>query len=115
LRAMRRRLATFSGRTARRLEARRRWGVEVAAAASVPGSQHPRHSHWLIPVRVADVARARAALRAVGIDGSSPSNLVSVGPAPGLLEALVFVPAYPELPRAARRSLIGALEALAPC
>jgi perosamine synthetase len=111
LRAMRRRLTTFPGRTARRLEARRRWGAEVAAATSVPGSQHACHSHWLIPVRVADVERAQSALRAIGIDGSSPSNLVCLGPAPSLMEGLVFVPAYPELPAAARRSLLGALEA----
>jgi hypothetical protein len=114
-RAVRRRLATFTGRTARRLEARRRWGVEVAASAFVPGAAHAAHSHWLIPVQVDDVERAQDALRAVGIDGSSPSNLVSLGPAPGPMERLVFVPAYPELPRAARRSLLGALEAHATC
>jgi perosamine synthetase len=112
---MRRRLATFPGRTARRLEARRRWGAEVAAAAFVPGAEHAAHSHWLIPVRVDDVERARAALRAVGIDGSSPSNLVSLGAAPGPMDHLVFVPAYPELPAAARRSLLHALEAHAAC
>lgn len=108
---LRHRLSTFARRSARRLEQRRLWGAEVASAVVVPGADHPVHTHWLIPVLVDDVETARASLRAVGIDASGPSNVVYLGPRPAIMDRLVFVPAYPELPPAARRSLLRALPA----
>jgi perosamine synthetase len=107
---MRYRLASFPRRTARRLEARRRWGAAVARAGNVAGADHAVHTHWLIPVLVDDLERARAALRAAGIDASGPSNVVYLGPRPAIMDRLLFVPAYPELPRATRRSILRAVE-----
>lgn len=93
---------------ASRLQARRAWGLEVAAAASVPGAAHAFHTHWLIPVRVADIASALAALRADGFDASGPSNVCALGGAVATdtLSRMIFVPAYPELPAAARGRIL---------
>jgi hypothetical protein len=102
------RLASVA-RTADRLAARRRWGAEVAAAAEVAGAAHPDHTHWLLPVRVADVAAARVGLRAAGIDVSGASNVVDLAPGSRGLEGIVFVPAYPELPRRRRRRVLASL------
>jgi perosamine synthetase len=108
-----RRLRCFAARTAGRLEARRSWGDQVAATVDVLGAHHGIHTHWLLPVRVDDVDAALAGLRAAGIDASGPSNVVDLDPRAQLMDRLVFVPAYPELSRGARRRLLGALPARA--
>ena len=86
----------------------------MAAASAVPGADHPDHSHWLIPVEVADVPAAMARLRAIGIDASGASNVVDLCPGSRLMTRVVFVPAYPELPAGARREILEALARDAP-
>ena len=104
------RLASFDGA---RLKARRAWGLEIVLATSVPGAAHSRHAHWLIPVRVPHIETALATLRAGGFDASGPSNVCALGGAVAsdTLAHLVFIPAYPELPRSARRKLLQLIEA----
>jgi dTDP-4-amino-4,6-dideoxygalactose transaminase len=96
-----------------RTEARAAWGRAVAAAVDVPGAAHPVHGHWLIPAQVRDAEAARAALHQAGIDASGPSNVVAIDDpeAAALIDHLVFVPAYPELPAPARTRLLEVLRA----
>jgi perosamine synthetase len=95
-----------------RTEARAAWGRAVAEAVDVPGAAHAVHGHWLIPARVRDAEAARAALQQAGIDASGPSNVVAIDDpeAAALIDHLVFVPAYPELPAPARTRLLDVLQ-----
>lgn len=69
---------------------------------SVPGDRAHLRTHWLFPVRAGEPRRLVERLRAAGVDASgATSNLVALtttGPAADLLDHVVYVPAYPELP-----------------
>ncbi len=107
------RLAAFG---ASRVDARAAWGRRVAAVAEVPGAAHAEHAHWLVPVLVDDPPAARAALARAGVDAEGPSNIVALGDAraAALLERLVFLPAYPELPEPTRAAALAAVTRRAP-
>lgn len=114
---LRRRLAGFDGsRVRRRAEA----GDALARAIGAPvvGQQQAPRTHWLFAVTADDPAALIAQLSAQGFDASQgATSLAPVGNAPrvrALLERIVFLPAWPEVPEAERmrlaQSVLAALE-----
>lgn len=103
---LRDRLARFDGE---RLARRAAVGEELVARAlgQVPGVGARYRTHWVLPIETQNPARLREALWRAGIDASGASNIKAVGGVAtrALVESLVFVPAYPELSRAARTAL----------
>ena len=107
---VRRQLARFpDGRLRRRTAA----GDDLAAACPVglprPGAA-VAGTHWLFPVVAADPDGLVARLRAAGFDAArGTSQIDAVEPAPPqarrMMDGIVFLPAYPELPAAERRRL----------
>ena len=81
----------------------------LGSSVCVPGCALPRHTHWLFPVLVSKPERLIAELRAAGFDATQGESLCVV-PAPDgrpettpataaqLLEKMVFVPAYIQMP-----------------
>lgn len=93
---------------------RARAAVGEALRARLPAwlpqpGERARRTHWLFPVRATDPADLVARLRRAGVDASAgTSNLVALtdaGPAADLMEHVVYVPAYPELPADAREAV----------
>lgn len=112
---LRRRLKTFD---AERL-ARRAARGEAAASSLPPSVFHPGRSagertHWVFPIALADPTRAIDTFRRHGFDATAAtSSIAALEPAPEaarLMEKVVFVPVYPELPDRAFRRLLGVLE-----
>ena len=116
-----RRLRTDDGE---RLRARTARGEQAARALQVaydlPGRSQPRLTHWLFPVVADDPQGLVADLRTEGFDASrGTSALVAVPAPPGrpeaepvaarrILERVVFLPVYPELPDRDLRRLLQA-------
>jgi dTDP-4-amino-4,6-dideoxygalactose transaminase len=118
-------LATLERRLRRRLAERIEGRVQVATALAarlpdtlqVPGLASGPHVHWVFPVIAQAPEALVRSLRRAGFDATSRSSLAVLlpppaaphgGAAPGaerLLEHIVFVPAYPELPPRARERL----------
>ncbi|HEY4221054.1 MAG TPA: DegT/DnrJ/EryC1/StrS family aminotransferase [Myxococcota bacterium] len=67
----------------------------------VPGERALGRTHWLFGIRSRDPVALREALLRTGVDASGASNILAVGGvrAQSLVDELVFVPIYPELPR----------------
>jgi perosamine synthetase len=105
LRLLRHRLGSFD---AARLVRRSALGEELAKALSQclshPGSGAHDRTHWVFPVTSGDPDGLIAALRAAGFDATrATTSIAAVGSPPPrraaeLMERVVFVPAYPELP-----------------
>jgi perosamine synthetase len=105
-----------------RLRARAGRGELVARALAdayhVPGRAQDRRTHWLFPITVDDAQALVDRLRDEGFDASrATSALVAVPAPPGrpeadpvaarrMLERIVFLPVYPELPDRALRRLL---------
>ena len=111
---LQRRLARFP---ADRLRARAAAGDELAAACG-PAVERPgsavASTHWLFPVVSADPEGLVARLRAAGFDAArGTSQIAAVDPAPPharrMMDGIVFLPAYPELPPGERRRLAALL------
>jgi perosamine synthetase len=105
---LRHRLRRFD---ASRLARRAALGQELAASLperlSNPGGAALDRTHWVFPVMAEEPAALISALRGAGFDATrATTSIAAVGsPAPRgaaeLMERVVFVPAYPELPRSA--------------
>jgi hypothetical protein len=108
------------------VERRAALGGEVVrrlpAALRAPGTRALAHTHWVFPVLAADPDRVAAVLRAAGFDATRRATLAVVAAPPDrpdldpiaarrLLEEIVYLPVYPELPAAARARLLDALGA----
>jgi perosamine synthetase len=100
---LRHRLRSFD---AARLARRAALGEELATTLrSQPGSTALDRTHWVFPVITEDPESFIAALRAAGFDATrATTSITAVGSPPPpraaeLMERVVFVPAYPELPR----------------
>jgi perosamine synthetase len=102
-----------------RLARRAALGDELAASLprglSHPGAAALDHTHWVFPVVPDDPGALIEALRAAGFDATrATTSIGAVGSPPppraaALMENVVFVPAYPELPRSAVERLRGVL------
>ena len=115
---LRRRLRTFDSE---RLARRAQRGEEAARALPRhvfnPGQTARERTHWVFPIAVRDPRRTIETLRAAGFDATAAtSSIAAIDPAPTrtarLMESVIFVPVYPELPERAFRRLLRALAAL---
>jgi perosamine synthetase len=113
---LRRRLRTFDSV---RLARRAALGEELAArlpCQSLPGRAALDRTYWVFPVVSDDPPRLIEILRSNGFDAiRATTSIAAVGSPPPprateLMDRVVFVPAYPELPRAAVDRLADALE-----
>jgi perosamine synthetase len=121
---LRRRLRTFDGkRLARRAERGERAAGVLPRSVFHPGRAAHDRSHWVFPIAVRDPQRTIARLRAAGFDATAAtSSIAAVEPPPQrqvrpeasawLMEHVVFVPVYPELPQRAFERLLQTLEGL---
>lgn len=112
----------------RRLRARAEAGDALAAALppglQALGAKAPRRSWWLFAVRAADPAALIAALRAEGFDATGGASRLAAARAPAdrpeleparvaeAMRAVVYLPAYPEMPAAERARLAAVLQRL---
>jgi len=106
---LRHRLRTFD---AARLRARAARGEALVAALPLhlvhPGDAALERTHWVFPVVTADVSTFVERLRASGFDATRATTSIDVVRAPAgrdepetarwLIDNVVFLPAYPELP-----------------
>ena len=115
------RLRTFDGaRLRRRAAAGERLNARLPAHLSLAGHRMESRSHWLFPVISREPDQLILACRRAGVDGARGASSVTVVLAPAgrpeadpvaarqMMAGLVFLPAYPELPR---RSLVRLVEA----
>jgi perosamine synthetase len=116
------RLRSFDGE---RLGRRAALGEELARALPPallqPGSDAVERTHWVFPVVSEDPTALVATLREAGFDATrATTSITAIAPPAGsrfrpptaatrLMDAVVFVPAYPELPPRARDALVAAL------
>jgi dTDP-4-amino-4,6-dideoxygalactose transaminase len=83
VRLVQRRLATFAGRGAKRLERRTGRGDQLAAslpAGMIVGGENYSHTFWVVPIRVANPREVLCALAAAGFDATGHSSLTVVPP-----------------------------------
>jgi perosamine synthetase len=122
VRVVHRRLATFDRqRLARRARLGERLAINLPETLAHPGRACLVRTHWVFPVVTTEPARLVENLRARGFDAApahATSAIAVVQTPPGaadpavarwLLEHVVFLPAYPELPERAARRLVEAL------
>ena len=112
---LRRRLRTFDAeRLARRAERGQKAAESLPRNIFHPGRRAGERTHWVFPIAMPDPKRAIEILRANGFDATAAtSSIVALEPAPEaarLMEKVVFVPVYPELPERAFRRLLEVLE-----
>ena len=103
-----------------RIQRRAERGERLAAALEpplfVPGRKALDHTHWVVPVVSPSPEMLIDALRAAGFDANTATTSIGVVPVPDgrpaaaraseLVDGLVFVPAYPELPESAFERLL---------
>jgi dTDP-4-amino-4,6-dideoxygalactose transaminase len=119
---LRRRLMTFDReRLRRRAERGERAARALPKGILQPGRDTPVRSHWVFPVACDEPERLIEALRAQGFDATAAtSSIASIAPPAGrtdldpraashLMERVVFVPVYPELPERAFTRLLDVL------
>jgi dTDP-4-amino-4,6-dideoxygalactose transaminase len=106
------RLRTFDAARLRRRAAAGEWlGAYLPGDLKHPGSRAENRTHWLFPVVSSRPDDLISACRRAGIDAARGASSVSVVAAPvgrpesephearRMMASLVFLPAYPELPR----------------
>lgn len=99
-----------------RIEQRAAAGEWLRERVGCVGAKLERRTHWLFAVSAESPDELVRQLRAEGFDGArgtSTINVVPGGATPALnrlLERIVFVPAYPEIPRADLERLARLLE-----
>jgi hypothetical protein len=88
----------------------------------LPGRRMERHTHWLFQVVSSEPDELIHACRRAGIDAARGASSVSVVAAPlgrpeseasaagRMMSGLVFLPAYPELPRPSLARLVTAIQ-----
>lgn len=116
------RLQTFdSERLRRRADAGRWLASKLPPGLRLAGSAMNGHTHWLFPVMAAHPDELIAACRAAGFDAARGASSVTAVPAPAnrpeadpvdarrMMTALVFLPAYPELPQGSLPRLASAI------
>src|SRR5215467_439180 len=121
LRLLQHRLANFD---ISRFEARAANGEELSAMLPAdlhPGGRALDRTHWLFPLTAADPQRLVNAVRARGFDASLKASSVGAVLAPPerpdldplrareMMARLVFLPAYPELPRGSLEEIASAV------
>jgi len=115
------RLRTFDRERLRRRAAAGEWlGANLPEHIKPVGRRMERRTHWLFPVISRDPERLILACRAAGVDGARAASSVTVVHAPPgrpeaepaaarqMMSGLVFLPAYPELPRRSLARLVAA-------
>jgi perosamine synthetase len=112
---LRRRLKTFDAdRLARRAERGEAAARSLPKSVFHPGRAAGERTHWVFAIAVPDPKRAIDILRKQGFDATAAtSSITALDPAPEasrLMEKVVFVPVYPELPERAFRRLLLVLE-----
>jgi hypothetical protein len=112
---LRRRLRTFDAkRLAHRAERGEAAASRLPAGVFQPGRRAGERTHWVFPIAVADPNRAIGILREHGFDATAAtSSIAAIEPARDsarLMQQVVFVPVYPELPDRAFRRLLSVLE-----
>jgi perosamine synthetase len=116
------RLLTFDGdRLRRRADAGAWLASNLPSGIRLAGGAMSGHTHWLFPVIAAQPDELIAACRAAGFDAARGASSVAAVPAPSnrpeadpvdarrMMTALVFLPAYPELPRGSLARLASAI------
>jgi perosamine synthetase len=117
------RLVTFDGRRLRRRAQSGAWlAAHLPAALRSPGGEMEGHTHWLFPVLSPEPDELIAACRLAGFDAArGASSVAPVAAPPGrpeaepesarrMMQSLVFLPAYPELPLGSLARLAAALD-----
>jgi dTDP-4-amino-4,6-dideoxygalactose transaminase len=115
------RLRKFDGARLRRRAAAGEWlAARLPADAKNPGYAARPRTHWLFPVVSSQADQLISACRRAGIDAARGASSVSVVSEPegrpeseprearAMMASLVFVPAYPELPRRSLARLVTA-------
>ena len=115
------RLRTFDDARLRRRAAAGEWlNARLPGHLTLAGHQMESRTHWLFPIISREPDQLILACRRAGVDGARGASSVTVVPAPAgrpeadpvaarqMMAGLVFLPAYPELPR---RSLVLLVEA----
>jgi perosamine synthetase len=116
------RLLSFDGRRLRKRAESGAWlATHLPSDLRLAGGEMEAHTHWLFPVLTSEPDRLIAACRRAGFDAArGASSVCAVAAAAGrpeaepahargMMESLVFLPAYPEL---SRRSLGHLAEAI---
>ena len=116
------RLRTFDEARLRRRAAAGEWlSGRLPDNLALAGHRMGSRTHWLFPVISREPDRLILACRRAGVDGARGASSVTVVPAPAdrpeadpaaarqMMAGLVFLPAYPELPR---RSVVRLVEAI---
>ena len=122
---LRRRLTTFDHDRLRRRSARGEQAAEaIPRSLFHPGRAAQERTHWVFPVAFRAPSRAIEALRDAGFDTTAATSSISAIEAPPdrpklqpegslrLLEHVVFLPVYPELPQRAFERLLETLRQL---
>ena len=105
-----------AARLRRRAERGERLADALPPKLSVPGRRALDHTHWVVPVASPSPEQLIAVIRDAGFDANTATTSVAVVPTPPgrteprraaeLLDRIVFVPAYPELPADAFERLL---------
>jgi perosamine synthetase len=119
---LRRRLKSFdSDRLRRRAERGEQAARDLPTALFHPGRGARERTHWVFPIACRSPARAIERLREAGFDATAATSSIAAIDAPPdrgdlqpkasivLMEQVVFVPVYPEIPERAFRRLLRAL------
>jgi perosamine synthetase len=122
---LRRRLRTFDfDRLRRRAERGEQAARALSPTAFQPGRRALERTHWVFPVAYRNPRRAIELLRAAGFDATAATSSIAAIDAPDhrpelrpeasirLMEHVVFVPVYPELPDRVFARLIKTLAGL---
>ena len=120
------RLRTFDSARLRRRAAAGEWlSTCLPDGVTLAGHRMESRTHWLFPVISRDPDQLILACRRAGVDGARGASSVTVVHAPGdrpeadpaaarqMMAGLVFLPAYPELPRRSLMRLVAAARGVA--
>jgi perosamine synthetase len=116
------RLRTFDGaRLSRRAQAGEWLSGHASDHIEIPGRRMERRTHWLFPVVSSQPDQLIRACRRAGFDAARGASSVTVVAAPAerpesepdaarrMMRSLVFLPAYPELPRLSLARLVATI------